>query len=180
MVHLLVVTSGGDVKFKQDRFIAFWSGPLSLAIATLRLPLVLFLLRLFFFFTDIASFEKRLFLSHFSWIFLLCKSILSLERLRECLCLTVLCIPFIFFLIQVHVALNSLYNIALYNSVFNSVLFLFKWCVSMLTAFITSFNIFLDPFFNIDLQDLCKCSLLAHKDKLNLIMNPYGCLLWFL
>ena len=36
----------------------------------------------------------------------------------------------------------------------------------MLTAFITSFNMFLDALFNIDLQDLCKCSLLAHKDKL--------------
>ena len=66
MVHLLVVTSGGDVKFKQDRFIAFWSGPLSLARAILRLLLVLFLLGLFFFFAVIASFEKRLFLGCFA------------------------------------------------------------------------------------------------------------------
>ena len=50
----------------------------------------------------------------------------------------------------------------------------------MLTAFITSFKMFLDALFNIDLEDLCKCLLLAHKDKLNLMLNPFGCLLSFL
>ena len=47
----------------------------------------------------------------------------------------------------------------------------------MLTAFITSFNMFLDALFNIELQDLCKCSLLADKDKLNLMLNPFHSLL---
>ena len=50
----------------------------------------------------------------------------------------------------------------------------------MLAAFITSFDMFLDALFNINLQDLCKCSLLAHKDKLNLMLNPFGCLSSFL
>ena len=50
----------------------------------------------------------------------------------------------------------------------------------MLTAFITSFNMFLDALFDIDLQDLCKCLLLPHKDKLSLMLNPFGCLLWLL
>ena len=63
----------GDIKFRKDRFIAFWSRPLSLARATLRLLLVFCLLQLFFFFTDVSSFEKRLFLDRFSRIFLLCK-----------------------------------------------------------------------------------------------------------
>ena len=70
--------------------------------------------------------RKRLLLGRFSSIFLLCKSILSLESFHECLCLTVLCIPSTFFLIHVHVVLNSLCNIVLYNSVFNCFLFLFK------------------------------------------------------
>ena len=39
---------------------------------------------------------------------------------------------------------------------------------------------FLDALFYIDLQDLCKSLLFAHKDKLNLMLNPLGCLLWFL
>ena len=46
----------GDVKFKQGRFVAFWSGPFSLART---------ILLLFFFFTDISYFEKLLFLDRF-------------------------------------------------------------------------------------------------------------------
>ena len=55
----------GDVKFRQDKFIAFWLGTLSLARAILCLLLFLFLLHSFFFFTDILSFEKCLFLDRF-------------------------------------------------------------------------------------------------------------------
>ena len=32
---------------------------------------------------------------------------------------------------------------------------------------------FFDALFNIDLQDLCKCLLIAHKGKLNLMLNPF-------
>ena len=40
----------GDVKFRQDRFIAFWSGPLSLAKAILCLLLIVTLIFFTFFF----------------------------------------------------------------------------------------------------------------------------------
>ena len=54
-----------DIKFRLDIFIAFWSGPLSLARAILCLLLILFLLRLSFFFRDISFLGKRVFLDHF-------------------------------------------------------------------------------------------------------------------
>ena len=89
------------------------------------------------------------------------------ENFQECLCITFFCISFTFFLIHIPVTLKSLHK------KYNIIRSFFKLCISLSAAFITSFIMFLDALFKIDLQNHCKCLLLAFKNKIILKLNLF-------